>query len=174
MTNLSPTAVKNKLDTEADKICFLDVRSQDEFRSGHVPGASCLPLDQIEAGLANIPRDRLVVLSCQSGKRSAKAREILRARGFDNVVEMEGGFSAWSQSGLPVNRFRNSIPVIRQVMITAGTLVFAGATMGILLSPYFFALPLFVGAGLTFAGVTGWCGMAFLLERMPWNRKPIS
>lgn len=170
MKKLSPKAVKEKLDQEKEKICFVDVRSEDEFKSGHVPGASCVPLDRIECGKADFPKDKLVVLSCQSGKRSARAHELLRSRGYDNLVEMDGGFSAWAAHGLPVSRIRNTIPVIRQVMLTAGFLVFSGAMLGLAVNPAFLALPIFVGAGLMFAGATGWCGMAYLLERMPWNR----
>lgn len=170
MGKLTPNTVKQKLNEEREKVCFVDVRSEDEFKSGHVPGATCVPLDRIECGSAELPRDKLVILSCQSGKRSARAHEVLKAKGYDNLVEMEGGFSAWAASGLPVNRFRSTIPVIRQVMLTAGFLVFTGGFLGIAVNPAFLAIPLFVGAGLMFAGATGWCGMAYLLERMPWNR----
>lgn len=170
MKNLSPIAVKEKLEKERDTVCFIDVRSEDEYRSGHVPGSMCMPLDKIENGQVSVPQDKLVVLSCQSGNRSAKAKALLRSRGFTNVIEMEGGYSAWAGSGLPVNRFSKSIPVIRQVLITAGLFVLSGTILGLLVHPGFFAVPLFMGAGLTFAGTTGWCGMAFILERMPWNR----
>ena len=170
MNNLTPKAVKEKLDKERDSICFIDVRTEDEFRSGHVPGATCVPLDKIESGQVSIPPEKLIVLSCQSGKRSARAKELLRSRGLNNVVEMEGGYSAWSKSGLPVNRLSKSIPIMRQVLITAGIFVLLGTSLGLLVHPGFFAVPLFMGAGLTFAGATGWCGLAFILERMPWNR----
>lgn len=170
MSNISPTKVNEKLAQEKDSVCFIDVRSLDEFKSGHVPGANCVPLDSIESDLAKIPKNKLVILSCQSGKRSARAREILQAKGYDNLVEMEGGFSAWAALGLPVNKSRNAIPIFRQVILTAGSLVLAGMALGLLLSPKFFAIPIFIGAGLVFAGATGWCGLAFLLERMPWNR----
>jgi rhodanese-related sulfurtransferase len=168
MSNLSPKAVQEKM--ESATICFVDVRSEDEFRSGHVPGAICLPLDKIESGQAIVPQDKLVVLSCQSGKRSARAREILKSRGYANLAEMEGGYSAWAGAGMPIHRLTKSIPVIRQVMIVAGSLVFLGATLGLTIHPRFFGIPLFVGAGLTFAGITGWCGMAYILELMPWNK----
>lgn len=169
-TKLKPSEVKQQLDTQKEKICFVDVRSEDEFRSGHVPGAVCYPLDKIERGEVGVPKDRLVVLSCQSGMRSAKARELLRARGYENIVEMEGGFSAWAGAGLPVNRLTRVIPVMRQVMLVAGMLVLSGTLLGVFVHPGFLAVPAFVGAGLSFAGATGWCGMAFLLQRMPWNR----
>lgn len=170
MRKISPTHVKEKLADSPGQVCFVDVRSEDEFKSGHVPGATCVPLDQIEGGTAKIPTDKLVILSCQSGKRSARAQELLRARGYENLAEMEGGFSAWAAQGFPVNRTKNAIPVFRQVLLTAGLLVFTGTLLGLLLHPAFLALPLFMGAGLTFAGSTGWCGLALLLEHMPWNR----
>jgi rhodanese-related sulfurtransferase len=170
MNSLSPKVVKEKLDRDQANVCFIDVRSEDEFRSGHVPGAICMPLESIELSSASVPSDKLVVLSCQSGKRSAKAKELLRSRGFSNIVEMEGGYSAWAGSGLPVSRLRKSIPVMRQVMITAGSLALTGSLLGLLIHPSFLAIPIFIGAGLTFSGVSGWCGMAFLLEKMPWNR----
>lgn len=170
MSKLSPNVVKQKLASEQEKVCFIDVRSEDEFKSGHVPGATCVPLDRIECGTAELPKDKLVILSCQSGKRSARARELLKAKGYDNLAEMEGGFSAWAAHGLPVNRSRKAIPVIRQVLLTAGLFVLSGTVLGLTVNPAFLAIPIFMGAGLTFAGATGWCGLAYVLERMPWNR----
>lgn len=170
MEKLAPAAVKEKLEKQREQICFVDVRSEDEFLSGHVPGAVCVPLDRIQSGQAEVPKDKLVVLSCQAGLRSAKAKAFLQARGFTNLVEMEGGFSAWANSGLPVNRIRKTIPLVRQVMLTAGAFILLGTLLGLFASPGFFAIPLFFGAGLTVAGATGWCGLAILLERMPWNR----
>lgn len=167
---LTPAAAQEKLEKETGKVCFVDVRSENEFRSGHVPGAICYPLDQLERGEVAPPKDRLVVLSCQSGLRSAKAHTLLRSRGYENLAELEGGFSAWAKAGLPVNRLTRVIPVFRQVMITAGFLVFSGTLLGVFVDPRFLFLPGFVGAGLAFAGASGFCGMAYLLERMPWNR----
>jgi hypothetical protein len=83
---------------------------------------------------------------------------------------MEGGFSAWATQGLPVHRIRRTIPVMRQVLLVAGLLVFTSTVLGLTVNPLFFTVPVFVGAGLTFAGATGWCGLAYLLERKPWNR----
>jgi len=61
------------------------------------------------------------------------------------------------------------IPVMRQVQITAGSLVVLGVALAAV-SPWFLALSAFVGCGLVFAGATGWCGMAKLLALMPWNK----
>ena len=170
MQKLTPEQTRQKLESESAKVCFIDVRSRDEFGSGHVPGAVCVPLDELSANDSTIPKDKLVILSCQAGLRSAKAYQLLRQRGFENVAEMAGGFSAWSAAGFPVNRLRKTIPLMRQVLLTAGLLVFTGSVLALTVNPLFVLLPLFVGAGLSFAGATGWCGLAMLLERMPWNR----
>jgi hypothetical protein len=61
--------------------------------------------------------------------------------------------------------------IMRQVQISAGSLVVIGVLMGALVHPAFYALSAFVGAGLVFAGVSGFCGMARLLALMPWNRR---
>jgi hypothetical protein len=58
----------------------------------------------------------------------------------------------------------------RQVQIGAGSLALVGTLLGFLVSPWFFVVPAFVGAGLITAGVTGFCGMGLLLMRAPWNR----
>jgi hypothetical protein len=63
---------------------------------------------------------------------------------------------------------------MRQVMLTAGAIVFAGVALGFFVNPIFFALSAFMGAGLMFAGATGWCGLAMLLKTMPWNRVKLS
>ena len=60
--------------------------------------------------------------------------------------------------------------LMRQVQITAGALVLAGVLLGAYVAPGWYGLSAFFGAGLVFAGVTGWCGMAKLLAVMPWNR----
>ena len=59
---------------------------------------------------------------------------------------------------------------MRQVQIAAGALILAGVILSVTVNPAFLGLSAFVGAGLTFAGVTGWCGMAHLLALMPWNK----
>ena len=168
---LSPQEVQTRLQSKADTVCFIDVRTLDEFQSGHVPGARCVPLDQLEGSLASFPKEHWILLGCQSGRRSQEAFAKLRALGFQNLAELSGGFSAWQAAGLPVvSRRKSAIPVQRQVMIVAGALVAAGTFLGVFLHPAWLALPAFVGLGLFQAGLSGWCGMARLLEKMPWNR----
>ena len=84
---------------------------------------------------------------------------------------LQGGLDGWSAAGLPVETDRKApLEIMRQVQIGAGGLVLAGVALGYLAHPAFFALAGVMGAGLTFAGVTGFCGMAKLLALAPWNR----
>ena len=107
---------------------------------------------------------------CKSGGRSARAVEKLTAAGLDNVFGVDGGTDAWVAADLPIVRGRGVISLERQVRIGAGLLVAIGTTLGLLISPWILALPLFVGCGLLFAGITDWCGMGLLLAKAPWNR----
>jgi hypothetical protein len=109
---------------------------------------------------------------CRTGRRSGEAQKKLKALGFTNVVNVAGGFEAWKKEDLPFEKDeRAPWSLERQVRFTAGLLVLLGAALALLVHPYFIALAGFVGAGLTFAGATDWCGMAMLLAKMPWNRK---
>ena len=70
-----------------------------------------------------------------------------------------------------MNGAQNMLQVWWEFGAAAGLLVLAGVILGLTVAPAWFALSAFVGAGLTFAGLTGWCGMANLLAMMPWNRR---
>ncbi len=84
---------------------------------------------------------------------------------------MEGGLEAWKKAGLPViSDRRQPIELQRQMQIGAGSLVLMGTVLGLLVSLWFFTLPVLVGAGLITAGVTGLSGVTRILMRMPWNR----
>jgi hypothetical protein len=63
---------------------------------------------------------------------------------------------------------------MRQVQIAAGSMVVLGVLLGAFVTPGFYLLSGFVGAGLVFAGVTGTCGLARVLRMMPWNRRAAS
>ena len=85
-------------------------------------------------------------------------------------MSVAGGTDAWAAAGLPTVVNRKIWSLERQVRLAAGLLVLIGAVLGFAVHRYFFGLCAFVGCGLTFAGLTNWCGMGMLLARMPWNR----
>ena len=86
------------------EVVLIDVREPDEYAAGHIPGATLIPLGQVQQRLAEIPTDKTVVVTCRSGNRSAQAAEILRSNGYTRIHNMQGGFAAWEAAGLPVER----------------------------------------------------------------------
>ncbi|MFM7316042.1 MAG: rhodanese-like domain-containing protein [bacterium] len=155
------------------KMDLIDVRTPAEFREIHAEPAKSLPLDKLSAeavrSLRTTAADQPLYVICKSGNRGRQACEKLSAAGL-NVVNVEGGTTAWAAAGLPVVRGKKMMSLERQVRIVAGSLVFAGTLAGAFANPLFLVIPGFVGAGLVFAGVTDTCGMAMMLARMPWNQ----
>jgi rhodanese-related sulfurtransferase len=152
---------------------LLDVRTPSEYASAHVPGARLIPLNElkIEAFLVRHKPDTPIYVLCQAGERATKAIEQFERAGCDDCVLVEGGTQAWIGAGLPLHLgVRSALPLMQQVQIVVGSLAAAGAILALAVNPWFAVLPLFVGCGLLFAGITGTCGMALLLARMPWNR----
>lgn len=94
---------KEVSDMLKDNIMLLDVRNANEIaeQAYDVKNIMTIPLDSIEAKLSSIPKDKQVVVVCQSGKRSGQAYELLKKNGFTNISNMEGGMNAWSEAGLP-------------------------------------------------------------------------
>jgi rhodanese-related sulfurtransferase len=80
---------------------ILDVRSAQEWQTGHIPGSLNIPLNNLANRIAEVPRDRDVIVHCQGGYRSTIAASLLRQQGLDRVMDMVGGYKAWAQSKLP-------------------------------------------------------------------------
>lgn len=170
MENIPPEELEKRLhDDDKDEV-LIDVRTPGEFRGSHMEGAKNIPLDDIKEAAKRLKKIGTVYIACGTGARSQQACKILEEDGV-NVVNIKGGLRAWVREGFTTEGTgRNVIPVIRQVMIVAGTLVLAGVILGLLISPYWYALSGFVGAGLLFAGLTGICTMSWALSKMPWNK----
>jgi len=148
---------------------LLDVRTPLEFESERIDGARNIPLDQLDARLDEIPDGTDLVVVCRTGVRATIAAETL-ARAGRRARVLEGGVHAWRRARLPLREGRKRLAVDRQVQLIAGSMVLAGVALGTLVNPWFLALAAFFGAGLTFAGATGTCGLALVLMKMPWNR----
>ncbi|WP_271103564.1 rhodanese-like domain-containing protein [Pseudomonas tohonis] len=155
---------------------LVDVRSPAEYRAGHIAGARNEPLGNLDpARLAERLRgeglgsgDELYLI-CQKGQRARQAAERLSAL-LPGVQVIEGGTDACLACGMPREGSGGGLELQRQVQISAGSLVLLGVVLGTWLHPGWYLLSGFVGAGLTFAGLSGTCGLALVLARMPWNR----
>jgi rhodanese-related sulfurtransferase len=168
---ITPQAL-SRLRACGEKVELIDVRSPVEFREVHVDFARNLPLDRLDPQAIKAERNGhtgpLYVI-CKSGGRGKQACEKLVAAGL-NVVNVEGGTSAWDAAGLPVVRGQKAISLERQVRIAAGSLVLVGSALGFFVHPYLIGIAAFIGAGLVFAGISDTCGMGMVLARMPWNQ----
>ena len=153
---------------------LLDVRTPAEFAAAHVPGAKLVPLDELDCAAFLKQRgaaDQPIYVLCQSGSRARRAVEQFQHAGFDGCVLVEGGTQAWLDAGLPVKRGESKVlPLMRQVQIAVGFVSAVGAALALGIDPRFALIPLVMGCGLLFAGVTGFCGLALLLAKMPWNK----
>jgi phage shock protein E len=103
VTSVSAATLSERLDS-ADAPVILDVRTLEEYSSGHVPGAINVPYDQVADRVEEFAafRDADVVVYCQSGKRASMAAADLKAAGFSRVLDLEGHMQGWKEQGLPL------------------------------------------------------------------------
>lgn len=170
LTRISPAKAKDMLDQGAT---LIDIREADEHAREKVIGARHLPLSKLDEADLAVHAGKPVIFHCKSGARTMNnaSRLARKTGGTCEAFIIEGGLDAWKKAGLPVATDRSQpIELQRQVQIGAGSLAFIGPVLGVMVSPWSLAVPAFVGAGLMTAGVTGFCGMAQLLMRAPWNK----
>jgi rhodanese-related sulfurtransferase len=79
----------------------LDVREQEEWNAFHIPGATLIPLGQLQSRLSEVPKDKQILVVCRTGHRSANGRDVLLAAGYPQVTSMAGGVTEWQSQGLP-------------------------------------------------------------------------
>ena len=89
---------------EQPDVIILDVREQDEWDAGRIPGAVFMPMGEVQNRLSEIPTDKTVIVQCRSGNRSSQVTDFLVKQGFTNVHNMSGGINAWQSAGLPVEQ----------------------------------------------------------------------
>jgi len=155
---------------------LIDVRGVDEYAREHIPGARHHALTRIDHDTPVRPGDEVLVFHCRSGARTrAQASRLASAAQACEAYVLDGGIESWKKAGLPVRLDRRQpIDLICQVQIAAGSLVLICVVLGFLVTPLFYVLSGFVGAGLLFAGSTGYCGMTHVLALLPWNRRAAS
>lgn len=166
---LSPQQVRERL--ESGLAVLVDIREPDEFIRSHIKGAHSQPLSTWEKAHLSVDPASDVIFTCRSGMRTAGACDRLAAQVSGDAFVLDGGLDAWANAGLPVATNADApMEIMRQVQIAAGSLVLMGVLLGFFVTPVWLALAGLVGAGLTFAGISGFCGMARLLMLAPWNR----
>ncbi|MCH1625627.1 rhodanese-like domain-containing protein [Ferdinandcohnia quinoae] len=91
--NITTVELKNELKDKNKQ--FIDVRTPGEYNGFHINGFKNMPLHQLSQKANSLPKDKEVVVICQSGMRSQKASKILKKLGFKNITNVKGGVSAW-------------------------------------------------------------------------------
>ncbi len=172
ITLLTPEDAEKMANEE--KGAFIDVRTVGEAIAEHLPDSLFLPFD-----LVNQERlqgmgvgEKTPILVCRSGSRAKQAAEVL-AQQLESVAVLDGGIVGWKERGMSLVTGTKTIPLDRQVLVGAGSMILLFIILGLLVSPLFFLVSLFMSGGMVFAGLTGACGMARILVMMPWNRKPL-
>ncbi len=170
---ISVDEARRRLESQEAGWQILDVRRPEEFRGVRIAQSINIPLDTLAGRLGEVVGSERLILSCLSGNRASMAAGILAAGGAGRVTVMAGGIKAWQKAGAPVIREKVPVSLERQIRTIAGTLVLLGSLLGLLVHPGFLAIPIFVGSGLLFAGVSNTCMMGMLLMKLPYNRKAL-
>lgn len=157
---------------DKDEVVLIDVREPAEHRAEKIRNAHSIPSGVISrVSLPNCDGKKLV-LHCRAGIRSVDACKKLAAECPElDIYTLEGGISAWKALGCEViSAGKYILPIDRQVQLIIGALLLSSGACGFLLSPRWFAVSCIIGVGLTIAGLTGFCGLALIMAKVPWNK----
>lgn len=170
LTKLKPNIAADRL--KAGSAILIDIREPDEYAREHIPGAISLPVSALHAADLTLEADQHAIFHCKSGRRTDTHCIRLAQHVEGDAFVLDGGLEAWRADGLPIEKDSKApLEINRQVQITAGSLILLSTILGWSVHQGFYGIAAFVGAGLTFAGLSGWCGMATLLGIMPWNNQ---
>ena len=97
---LTPEALSRRM--AARDVSVIDVRGANEWAGGHLPTATHIPLGHLADRVRDIPAGKSIVVHCESGARSANAASVLERLGVTGVINLTGGYAAWTAAGLPV------------------------------------------------------------------------
>lgn len=167
--NIDVHTAKQWLDK--NEAILIDVREPAEHAFQKIIGSALHPVGSICC--SGIPEtDKKILIHCQKGMRGSNAcQKLMTENEALEVYNIKGGIEAWQQAGFPVEiSGKKILPLDRQVQLTIGLSVLTFGLLGYFVNPVFALGAAFFGAGLTNAGLTGWCGLARLMAKMPWNR----
>src|SRR5690554_4711781 len=83
---------------------FIDIRSPEKFKTGSIAQARNIPSDDLESKAASLPKNKPLILVCDTGQQTGAAAGKLRKLGFEQVVSINGGLRSWTQEGLPLTK----------------------------------------------------------------------
>jgi len=151
-----------------ERALLIDVREPDEYARMRIAVAQLMPISILGCLPEDENKERPVVFFCRSGSRTAAGEALLDSRGHASTYIMEGGILAWKTARLPLVEEQRPLPIQRQIQLGAGSMILLFVLLGMIF-PSFLWLAALVGFGLMVAGITGFCGLGLVLQRMPWN-----
>ena len=99
--NLNPQEAYKMVAQRGD-LYLLDVRTPGEYQQARLEGARLIPIDQFTKRLAEVPKNRPILVYCAVGSRSAQVVNYLARQGYPEIYNLYGGIYSWSQNGLPI------------------------------------------------------------------------
>lgn len=169
--NINATEAKRLID--AGEAVLVDVREPAEFHACRIEGANLVPLGTVCcSALPHTSEDKKLIVHCQAGRRGMQACETLQKEDDSRTIyHITGGLNEWQQAGLPITRSKSFfLPLDRQVQLTIGLMLIAFSLLAFFFDPAYALACTFLGGGLTMAGLTGLCGLARIMAKMPWNQ----
>lgn len=97
---IGPTEARELL--ASNKASAIDIRGDDEWRSGHIPGARHRAADEVETALAKIDDAQTVIIACEDGEKSKRIAAGLAGQGGREAVSIEGGMASWRSDDMPM------------------------------------------------------------------------
>ncbi len=159
-----------------DEAVLIDVREAEEFKAEHIVYALSLPLSYLEHNfkLLNIPSHKSIIFQCARGFRSQEACKKVKELGCsqNRLFSLERGIESWKELNKSVVKsISYKVSLFRQVQIIVGFLIAMSVILGLTGMPLAFLVAGIIGMALFFAGLAGWCGLAIILSKMPWNKQ---
>ena len=151
-----------------NEVVIVDVREPFEHRSCHIKDSTLIPSSSFDK--TKIPKadNKKIVIHCKNGRRSSMVIDKIRDK---DCYNLEGGIDAWITEGFDVKKSsKKHLPLDRQVQLTIGTMLVLSFLLIYFININFALIILLVGCGLNFAGLTGFCGLAIVLAKAPWNK----
>lgn len=173
MKHISIETFKEVVESEARNktVDFINVCTPAEYKEKHIKGVRNIPLDTIDKHATELNKKSTIYIHCRSGNRGRQAIEKLEKIGITaELVNVEGGLLAWQEAGFETGSHTSRMPIMQQVLLVAGSFILLGFIGSHTIHEGFHYIIPLVGTGLIFSGLTGWCGMAMFLSRMPWNK----
>jgi rhodanese-related sulfurtransferase len=161
---------------------IIDVREKDEFAAEHIENSINIPLSifaSVAPGVLNQLRDRQITFMCRSGARAQQAAAIAGGMGFNDAHSYDvydGGIVSWKKQGKDVVAGEHTapLPLIRQVQIVIGAMVIAFSILASVVDARFAIISAAIGIGVFIAGATGFCALATMMGKLPWNRGDVT